>query len=188
VYEFIILSLLMRSPMHGYLIAKIASDQLGPWAKVSSGTLYTILVKLERVGLIAPAPTGGAPSTGRPTRTFLITEVGRTRFHQLMLDTASNLSEYQRFFYLKLVFFDLIEPAERLLLWNHYVTYCQTTVMYHQTEAVALQRELAGAANATFREQALMVMSRVEQQWRAEVAWATDERDRAARQYTRADP
>ena len=52
-YELIILSLLMRMPMHGYLIVKITNDQIGPWAKISSGTLSTILNKLEQTGLIA---------------------------------------------------------------------------------------------------------------------------------------
>jgi DNA-binding PadR family transcriptional regulator len=179
-YEFIILSLLMRAPMHGYLIAKIANDQIGPWAKISRGTLSTILTKLERAGLIALAASHSARQSGRQSRTFTITEAGRLRFYQMMLDTASNLSEYQRMFYLKLVFFDLIRPEERLLLWSHYLNYCQTTALYLQTEAAALRHELAGEANALFREQALRVMTRMEQQWRAEVSWATVERAREA--------
>lgn len=39
-YELIILSLLMREPLHGYLIAKIINDMIGPIAKVSHGWLY----------------------------------------------------------------------------------------------------------------------------------------------------
>jgi len=179
-YEFIILSLLMRSPMHGYLIAKIASDQIGPWAKISSGTLSTILAKLERAGLIAQCAPTTAPQTGRQSRTFSITDTGRIRFHQMMIDTSSNLGEYQRLFYQKLVFFDLIRLDERLLLWDHYRNYCQTTLLYLQTEAVALRQELAGEANLTFREHALRVMTRMEQQWHAEVVWATEERAREA--------
>lgn len=179
-YEFIILSLLMRSPMHGYLIAKIANDQIGPWAKISRGTLSTILGKLEEVGLTAPAAPGPSPQGRRQSRTFAITEAGRIRFYQMMHDTSSNLSDYQRLFYLKLVFFDLIRPEERLLLWSHYLTYCQTTALYLQTEAAALRNELAGEANSVFREHALKVMTRMEQQWRNEVAWAAEERTREA--------
>lgn len=54
-YELIILSLLMRSPSHVYLIVKITNDQIGPWAKISSGTLYPLLTRMEQVGLIARA-------------------------------------------------------------------------------------------------------------------------------------
>ena len=51
-YELIILSLLMREPIHGYLIAKIINDMIGPIAKVSHGWLYPRLAKLEQEGLI----------------------------------------------------------------------------------------------------------------------------------------
>ena len=51
-YELIILSLLMRFPMHGYLIAKIANDLIGPWAKISVGSFYPLLSKLEQQGYI----------------------------------------------------------------------------------------------------------------------------------------
>ena len=80
----------MRMPMHGYLIVKIANDQIGPWAKISSGTLSTILNKLEQIGLIAILPQEPGPVKGnRHMRTFMITEEGRKRFHQLMMDTSS---------------------------------------------------------------------------------------------------
>jgi DNA-binding PadR family transcriptional regulator len=104
-YELIILSLLMRWPMHGYLIVKVTNDQIGPWAKISSGTLYTILSRLEQTGLIAvmPQEKGAHSSRGdRHSRTFMITGEGRKRFHQLMMDTSSNLGDYQKNFYYKL--------------------------------------------------------------------------------------
>jgi hypothetical protein len=92
-----------------------------------------------------------------------------------MLDTSSNLGEYQRLFYYKLVYYDLIRPEERLLLWNHYITYCQTTMLYLQTEAEALRYELGGDADSVYLGQALRVMTRLERQWQAEVEWATEE-------------
>ena len=64
-YELIILSLLMRWPMHGYLIVKVTNDQIGPWAKMSSGTLYTILSRLEQTGLIAVIPQEKAGNSSR---------------------------------------------------------------------------------------------------------------------------
>jgi DNA-binding PadR family transcriptional regulator len=175
-YEFIILALLMRTPMHGYLIARIASDQIGPWAKISSGTLYTILAKLERTGLIALAPQTAPERGGRQLRTYTITTDGRERFYQIMRDTSSNLGDYQRLFYYKLIYFDLISAEERALLWEHYINYCRTGAHYFQTEAEALRRQLVGPANEVFLGQALRVMRRVEQQWRDELAWATAER------------
>ncbi len=61
--------------------------------------MYTILSKLEQTGLIAILPQeGGNPRGDRRMRTFAITEEGRKRFHQLMMDTSSNLGEYQKLF------------------------------------------------------------------------------------------
>src|ERR1700730_19117569 len=97
-YELIILSLLMHQPLHGYLIAKITNDMIGPWAKISNGTLYPLLTRLEKAGLIATSPEGSEQQRGdRQLRTFMVTEVGRKRFHQLMIDTSTNPGEYQKF-------------------------------------------------------------------------------------------
>lgn len=172
-YELIILSLLMRFPLHGYLMMKITNDQIGPWAKISSGTLSTILGKLEQAGLIAVLPQDSHAANGdRRARTYTITEEGRKRFHQLMMDTSSNLGDYQKFFHHKMTYFDLLRPAERLLLLNHYMNYCQATVLHIQNEMDSLVYELAGDhANPAFLENLLRVMKHIVEQWQAEFDW-----------------
>lgn len=172
-YELIILSLLMRFPLHGYLMMKITNDQIGPWAKISSGTLSTILSKLEQTGLIAVLQQEGDGAHGdRRARTYTITEEGRKRFHQLMMDTSSNLGEYSKFFHHKMTYFDLLQPAERLLLVNHYMYYCQATVLHTQTEMDSLVYELADHPNPAFLENLLRVMKHIVEQWQAEFEWA----------------
>ncbi len=171
-YELIILSLLMRFPIHGYLIMKITNDQIGPWARISSGTLSTILGKLEQAGLISVLPQERDLARGdRRVRTFTITEEGRKRFHQLMMDTSSNLGEYQKFFHHKMTYFDLLRPDERLLLVNHYINYCQTTILHRQTEMDSIVYELADHPNPAFLENLLRVMKHIVQQWQAELDW-----------------
>src|SRR5712692_2172809 len=171
-YELIILSLLMRWPLHGYLIVKITNDQIGPWAKISSGTLSTMLSRLEQTGLIAASPQERDPSRGdRRSRTFMITDEGRKRFHQLMMDTSSNLGEYEKFFHHKMTYFDLLRPDERLLLVNHYINYCQTTILHKQTEMDSIVYELADHPNPAFLENLLRVMKHIVQQWQAELDW-----------------
>lgn len=171
-YELIILSLLMRFPLHGYLMMKITNDQIGPWARISSGTLSTILSKLEQAGLIAVLPQGSHTASGdRRVRTYTITEEGRKRFHQLMMDTSSNLGEYQKFFHHKLTYFDLLQPNERLLLINHYVHYCQATILHTQTEMDSLVYELADHPNPAFLENLLRVMKHIVEQWQGELHW-----------------
>ncbi len=177
-YELIILSLLMRFPLHGYLMMKITNDQIGPWAKVSSGTLSTILGKLEQTGLIAVLPQKDQSTPGdRRVRTYTITEEGRKRFHQLMMDTSSNLGDYQKFFHHKMTYFDLLRPTERLLLLNHYINYCRATVLHTQTEMDSLVYELADHANPAFLENLLRVMKHIVEQWQAEFDWVKGMRE-----------
>ena len=45
-YEFLILSHLMKNSAHGYLIARIIDDIIGPYARVSNGRLYPLLAKM----------------------------------------------------------------------------------------------------------------------------------------------
>ena len=181
-YELIILSLLMRMPMHGYLIVKITNDQIGPWAKISSGTLSTILNKLEQTGLIAViSPENDLPRSGRHLRTYLITEEGRKRFHQLMMDTSSNLGDYQKFFHYKLVYMDLLGPDERVLLMNHYMNYCQITILHLQTEMDGLVHELADHPTPAFLENILRVMKHIMQQWQGELDWVKGLREQEMR-------
>ncbi|HLX57193.1 MAG TPA: PadR family transcriptional regulator [Ktedonobacteraceae bacterium] len=171
-YELIILSLLMRMPMHSYLIMKITNDQMGPWAKISSGTLSTILNKLEQTGLIANLPQESTPvRNSRQMRTFTITEEGRKRFHQLMMDTSSNLGEYQKLFYRKMEYLDLLRPDERLLLINHYINYCQATILHVQTEMESIVYEMAEHSTPAFLENVLRVMKHNMQRWQAEFDW-----------------
>lgn len=177
-YELIILSLLMRGPLHGYLIMKITNDQIGPWARISSGTLSTILSKMEQEGLIAVIQQERHTARkDRRTRTFMISEEGRKRFHQLMMDTSFHLGEYQRIFYYKMVYFDLLNYEERLLLLNHYVNYCQTTILHLQTEMDGLVHELASYQDSTYLERLLQVMKHIQQQWERDLAWVKDVRE-----------
>jgi DNA-binding PadR family transcriptional regulator len=180
-YEFIILSLLMRMPMHAYLIMKITNDQIGPWAKISSGTLSTMLNKLEQTGLIVPVSQNYGYTKGeRRSRTFTITEEGRKRFHQLMMDTSSNLGDYQKVFYHKMSYFDLLRPDERLLLVNHYLNYCQITMLHVQTEMNNLVHELANYP--AFLQNLLRMMKHVVQHWQAEYEWIKDIREQELEQ------
>jgi len=177
-YELIILSLLMRFPLHGYLMMKITNDQIGPWARISSGTLSTILSKMEQMGLIAVLPEGRNDTRAdRRARVYTITDEGRKRFRQLMMDTSSNLGEYQKFFHHKLVYIDLLRPDERLLLLNHYINYCQTTILHTQSEMEGVVYELADQPDPAFLENVLRNMKHTEQLWQAEFDWVKSVRE-----------
>ena len=58
-YELMILSILMRGTAHGYLIASIINDIIGPYARLSNGRLYPLLSKLEDLGMIVAVDKTG---------------------------------------------------------------------------------------------------------------------------------
>ncbi len=119
----------MNGPAHGYLMAKIINDMIGPHARLSYGRLYPLLAKLEQNGLIAAESTApGGQQSDRQLRVYKITGAGRTRFHILMNDTSSSPGEYQKLFAYKVAAFGFITPVERLRLiecaklrWHFYL-------------------------------------------------------------------
>jgi DNA-binding PadR family transcriptional regulator len=187
-YEFIILAQLMHGPAHGYLIAKIINDIIGPYARLSPGRLYPLLAKLEQNGLIAPAPgVQGAQQGDRQQRIYKITEAGRMRFHTLMKDTSASPGEYQRLFAYKVTAFAHIAPAERLRLIDHYINYCQAHIFHLQGEADALVEESAYVARLNYDylrvdpytlDVILNMMQHSIDQWQREVEWARSLRGR----------
>src|SRR2546429_7746953 len=98
-YEFIILAQLMYGPAHGYLIAKIINDVIGPYARLSYGRLYPLLAKLEQNGLIAAErEDSSGEKRDRQLRVYAITEAGRMRFKVLVNDNRSSPGAYKRIF------------------------------------------------------------------------------------------
>src|SRR5216117_192218 len=114
-YELMILSILMRGTAHGYLIASIINDIIRPYARLSNGRLYPLLSKLKELGMIvAIKKTGKNVKGDRNLRGYEITDAGRERFHELMMDTTSNPGEYRQIFLQKVSVLRFLKPAERL--------------------------------------------------------------------------
>ena len=179
-YELIILSLLMRWPAHGYLIASIINDMIGPYAKISNGRLYPLLTKLEEQGLIkAYVETEKAPGGDRKHRSYTITEEGRKRFHDLMLDTTSNPGDYQKLFLQKVPVLEFLKPTERLYLIGHYINYCQAHVLHLTAEVEDLVRNVndKGFMKPSQLETTVNVMQHMIDQWRLELEWAKSLRE-----------
>ncbi len=197
-YEFIVLAQLMHGPAHGYLIAKIINDMIGPYARISYGRLYPLLAKLEQGGLIEAVSEGKdgqeAQQHDRNLRIFQITDAGRVRFLLLMNDTSSNPGDYAKLFAHKVTAFSFIRPGERLRLIDHYIAYCQAHVFHMQAEAVDLVRTVA-EMDGLHRESPhlargfpridndsldyiVSVMQQSIEQWEREIEWARGLREK----------
>lgn len=186
-YELIVLGLLMRSPRHGYLIARVINDIIGPWAKISNGGLYPLLSRLEKSALIVCQSFAEGHVGERRQRVFAIANAGRRRFSELMLNTTSNPGEYQKVFWLKALFLDLVDRDDRLYLLNHYIDCCQTHLdhlhskeMERRQRALRVgpeesrQRETAGTHYMTRQHQRLASdgLGHRADHWQLDLAWA----------------
>jgi DNA-binding PadR family transcriptional regulator len=180
-YELIILGTLMVGPFHGYLIAKIMQNILGPYGKISAGRLYPLLTKLEEAGLIVVEPVSEQQEHQQyrhshiQSRRYRITEAGRKRLHELMMDTTSYQGDYQKVFLQKVAYFSFLQPEERLKLIEHYIGYCQSLVSYGTTRAEELvQSGTESPINMTSEQLAdlLTGMQHKIQQWQQELLWA----------------
>lgn len=82
--ELLILAELERAPMHGYQIPLEIEARSGGYFPFSHGTLYPILHRLEKEGLIAGEWSD--PAEGRARKQYAVTEAGRTYLGELIDD------------------------------------------------------------------------------------------------------
>ena len=185
-YEFLILSQLMKNSAHGYLIAKIINDIIGPYARVSNGRLYPLLAKMEQAGLIAVrTEPASAPPGDRQLRVYEITEAGRKRYRVLIMDTTLNPGEYQKLFSLKVCDFAFLSPVERLRLIDHYMHYCQAHMIHLTMQMEELLQESSSwwpendpASNKEHIERIIRVMQHYIDEWQLEYDWAKSLREK----------
>jgi len=180
-YELLVLGLLMRWPLHAYLIADITNSIMGPWEKISRGSLSGLLAKLERSGIIKQGDPALVPfPPTRPARVFAITDAGKERFFQLMMDTTSNPGNYQRIFRLKALHLEFLPPKDQLFLVDHYLYYCQAGAHYLREEAENMKSNPLKRMTSSemLLATALDLMATAAHQWELEQAWAQRVRER----------
>ncbi len=78
--EALILSVLSRGERHGYQLALAIEEESSGYFRFNHGTLYPILHKLEKEGLIKGRWHPDSP--GRKRKSYVLTTHGRTYFDQ----------------------------------------------------------------------------------------------------------
>src|SRR5260370_2686110 len=70
-----------------------------------------------------------------------------------------------------MAFIDLLKSKERLLLFNHYMNYCSTSILHMQTERANLAHELSQQPDTVFLENVVRTIQHVEDQLQRELDW-----------------
>src|SRR3954471_19000177 len=111
--ELAILGLLKERSMHGYQLSKRLADTLGGLWKVSYGSLYPALKRLEKEGAVEPV--FDKDDVGRRKNVYRITAKGEALFAELLQEAAPESWEDNRF-RVRLAFFQYLKPDTRLRL------------------------------------------------------------------------
>jgi DNA-binding PadR family transcriptional regulator len=170
-YEFLVLAQLSRCPMHGYRIAGIIGDIIGPFRRVQWGALYPVLSRLERDGLIRATAEDGE-CHGRPRKVYAITPLGSERLHEMVMDTEHHLGEYEMLFAHKVSLFSQLTFEERRFLARHYAVYAQQNLDHLQRERRDLLQN--SGLDAAQIGDIVAVMDHRIAHWRAEGVWAEE--------------
>jgi DNA-binding PadR family transcriptional regulator len=145
-YELFILGKLVHRPMHGYLLQSIMNAALGPFRRVSWGTLYPLLRKLEQDELIAIQP--GKSNDGRGTKNYRTTPRGRARFAEIMRAPGHRDGDYRDLFRVKLSNFGHIGKEDQRKIVAEYRAFLAAVV----THSDAMSREVVNAPGLAVAE------------------------------------
>jgi DNA-binding PadR family transcriptional regulator len=140
-YEIFILGKLMHRPMHGYALQSIINAALGPFRRLSWGTLYPLLRKLEQEGLIAVQ--GRKSADGRGTKAYRTMPRGCTRLIELMSAKPDYDSDARDLFRVKLSNFGHIDPAHQRLILTDYRAHLAAIVADSDAKAEEVQKAAA---------------------------------------------
>src|SRR5207302_5787040 len=120
--ELAILGQLKERSMHGYQLSKRLTDTLGAFWKVSYGSLYPALKRLEREGAVEPV--FARDDVGRRKNVYRITAKGEVLFDELLHEAAPESWEDNRF-RVRFSFFRYLKPDTRLRLLEQRRAYLQ---------------------------------------------------------------
>jgi DNA-binding PadR family transcriptional regulator len=163
VIELAILGLLKERPMHGYQLSRELADQLAGLWRVSFGSLYPTLRRLERDGAIEATP---GEAGGRRKTIYRITPAGEQLFLELLQESPSEGAQVEDTrFRVRLAFFRYLPPEARIRLLERRRANLQSRL-------VEIKEHLREPAELDDYQRALMEHGRAAID--ADVAWLTD--------------
>ena len=110
--ELAILGLLKERSMHGYQLSKRLTDSLGGFWRVSYGSLYPSLKRLERQGAVEQI--FDRQEVGRRKNVYRITEKGEALFKEMLEESGPESSGEDNRFRVRMAFFKYVSPVTRI--------------------------------------------------------------------------
>jgi DNA-binding PadR family transcriptional regulator len=131
-----VLGELMDAPHPGYKLREILSRLLGPYHPINWVTLHPVILHLEQEGYIEQVPTGELKRWGERSadrqQFYAITDVGRQRFHTLMVTPEDYTLDYRESFIIKLLYLRFLSPREQFAILAHCLEYLRRERAHRQ--------------------------------------------------------
>ncbi|MGB8345462.1 MAG: PadR family transcriptional regulator [Ktedonobacteraceae bacterium] len=110
--DILILSALHRRPQHGYEIKKSLESLFGGFLTLTNSMLYPALQRFEEMGAVQRVVLR---QEGKPDRhIYHLTDRGIAIMLDLMRDFPPEVAKREAEFLVRVAFFDLLDPQERL--------------------------------------------------------------------------
>jgi DNA-binding PadR family transcriptional regulator len=161
VLELAILGALKERPMHGYELKKRLAFLLGHFWKISFGSLYPALKRLESRNAIEKAYTVKEKTRNRYV--YRITGAGEELFGRLLSDVhrSSEITDGEKF-NLRLAFFQYLEPEKRLRLLEKRRNYLEERLGEMKRLGKGREKEPDSYRQGLFRHRQEMIKSDLE--------------------------
>jgi DNA-binding PadR family transcriptional regulator len=158
VLELAILGALKEKPMYGYELKKRLSYLLGHLWKISYGSLYPALKRLESKNAVERAYTVKAKTRNRYV--YRITNEGEETFQRLLVDTrrSSEITDADKFS-IRLAFFQYMEPEMRLWLLEKRKNYLEEKLTEMSGTAKTRYKDSDSYRQGLYRHRQELLMS-----------------------------
>ena len=117
--------------MHGYQLSKRLTDSLGGFWRVSYGSLYPSLKRLERQGAVEQI--FDRQEVGRRKNVYRITEKGEALFKELLEESGPESSGEDNRFRVRMAFFKYVSPETRIRLLERRRAFLEERLMMIQS-------------------------------------------------------
>ena len=156
--ELAILGGLKEKPMHGYELKKRLTYLLGHFWKISFGSLYPALKRLESKNAVEKAYTVKEKTRNRYV--YRITPEGEKLFQRLLVETRkkSEITDEDKFS-LRMAFFQYMEPEERLWLLEQRRNYLAERLNEMKSQRKSRYKESDSYRQGLFRHRQEVIQS-----------------------------
>jgi DNA-binding PadR family transcriptional regulator len=163
--EVVVLGLLAEEPMYGYdLLERFRTRSMGFWVEVGKASVYQVLRRLERDGLISGRSQDGPEGPDR--RVYRITRAGRDRLNAGLAQRFGTLEPYETGAGVALGFVHLLSATEARKAAD-----ARETAVRDLLDAVKTERSRTAADRGAGRTVSTAMLDRQETLAKAELAW-----------------